>query len=84
MADQPGRDAKRRHRRAFGERIRVLRLPTGLSQEALAAKAGLHRTYIDSVERGERNISLDNLYALAEVLEVDVRELFGPIIEPRC
>lgn len=76
MADQPGREARNRHRRAFGERVRQLRLPTGLSQEALAAKAGLHRTYVGSVERGERNISLDNIHVLAEALEVDVCELF--------
>jgi len=57
-------------------RVRQLRLLTGLSQEALAAKAGLRRTYVGSVERGERNISLDNIYVLAEALEMDVCELF--------
>lgn len=64
------------HRLAFGQRIRELRKQRGLSQEALAEKAGLHRTYVGSVERGERNISLDNIYVLSDALEVSVRSLF--------
>lgn len=65
-----------RHRRDFGERIRALRAERGLSQEALAERAGLHRTYVGSVERGERNIGLDNIYALANALAVEARDLF--------
>ena len=61
---------------AFGARVRGLRQATGLSQEELAEKAELHRTYIGSVERGERSISLENIHALARALNVDVCRLF--------
>ena len=64
-------------RRAFGERVRELRRVRGLSQEALAEHAGLHRTYVGSVERGERNISLDNIHALADALEVAAPDLLA-------
>ncbi len=60
----------------FGKRLRQLRLAKDLSQEDLAFRAGLHRTYVSSVERGERNVSLINIYKLAEALEVSVTELF--------
>lgn len=60
---------------AFGHRIRELRLQLGLSQEALAELAGVHRTYMGSVERGERNVSLDNIYRFADALGVDAGEL---------
>lgn len=49
----------------------------GLSQEQLADKAGLHRTYIGSVERGERNLALGNVYALADALNVPVADLLA-------
>ena len=61
----------------FGQRVRVLRELTGLSQEALAAKAGIHRTYMGGIERGERNICLRNIIRLAEALGVPPRNLFG-------
>jgi transcriptional regulator with XRE-family HTH domain len=60
----------------FGERVRAFRERAGLSQEGLAAKAGIHRTYIGSVERGERNICLRNIIRLAEALGVHPRDLF--------
>ncbi len=53
-----------------GMRIRELRLVKGFSQEALADEAGVHRTYMGSVERGERNISLDNIVKIARALKV--------------
>jgi transcriptional regulator with XRE-family HTH domain len=62
-------------RLAFGLRLRDLRSQRGLSQEALAAEAGLDRTYISSCERGRRNISLENIYRLAEALGVQPDEL---------
>ena len=61
----------------FGTRIRVLRERAGLSQEALAAKAGIHRTYMGGVERGERNPCLKNILRLADALGVSAAELFG-------
>lgn len=57
-------------RREFGRRLRQLRLDRGLSQEALADLAEIHRTYIGSVERGERNIALDNINAIADALKI--------------
>jgi transcriptional regulator with XRE-family HTH domain len=61
----------------FGERVRELRKQQGLSQEALALACDLDRTYIGGVERGERNISLLNIYKIAEALRVNVGELFN-------
>lgn len=68
-------DALTSRLQAFGSAIRVLRQQRGLSQEALADAAGLHRTYIGSVERGERNLALGNCYALADALGIKLAEL---------
>ncbi len=62
--------------RQFGARIRVLRQQKGLTQEALALQAGLDRTYVGGVERGERNISLQNVAKLATALGVSLDHLF--------
>lgn len=61
----------------FGQRVRALRERTGLSQEALAAKAGIHRTYMGGIERGERNLCLRNILRLAAALGVHPRDLFS-------
>ncbi len=63
-------------RLAFGRRVRALRLAAGLSQEHLADKAGLHRTYVSSLERGLRNVGLDNILRLAEALQIPPSTLF--------
>lgn len=62
-------------KRIFAQRLRQIRQIRGLSQEELADMAGLHRTYVGSVERSERNISIDNMERLAKALEVDITEL---------
>ena len=57
--------------------MKQLRLSRGLSQEKLAARAGLHPNYIGSVERAERNISIDNIERIAKALMVPVAELLS-------
>ena len=57
--------------------LRAERASRGLSQEQLADMAGLHRTYVGSVERAERNVSLDNVERLAMALEVDISALLN-------
>jgi transcriptional regulator with XRE-family HTH domain len=64
---------------AFGRRVRDLRKARGLSQEELAERAGLHRTYVGGIERGERNPSLVNIGQIVQALGVNVRELFEPL-----
>lgn len=63
------------YRLVFARRLRQTRNKQGLSQEDLARKCGLHRTYVGSVERGERNISIDNMERLATALSVSLLEL---------
>ncbi len=59
----------------FARNVRRLRSATGLSQEQLASRAGLHRTYVSSIERGQRNVSLENIFAIAQALGCDPRDL---------
>ena len=60
----------------FGRKTRELRVAAGLSQEALAEKAGLHRTYVGMIERAEKNITLANIEKIARALGVSIREMF--------
>jgi len=60
----------------FGQRVRDLRQARGMSQEQLAELAGVHRTYMSSLERGQRNVGLDNILAIAAALGVPTSDLF--------
>jgi transcriptional regulator with XRE-family HTH domain len=60
----------------FGERVRELRLKAGLSQEALAELAGIHRNYLGETERGVRNVALKNILKIAAALHVHPTKLF--------
>lgn len=62
---------------SLGEAIRALRVARGFSQETLAEEAGLHRTYVGSVERGERNVAYLNIRAIAGALDVRASELIA-------
>ena len=63
----------------FAFNLRRLRTAAGLSQEELADRAGLHRTYISSIERGQRNISLKNIFVIANALGTQSGELLAPV-----
>jgi transcriptional regulator with XRE-family HTH domain len=62
-------------RKAFGANVRARRGYLGISQEQLSFRSGLHRTYVGSVERGERNVSLENIFLLAHALECSPKSL---------
>ena len=63
-------------KKIFGARVRALRTEKGWSQEYFAFECGLHRTYIGAVERGERNVSLENIKKIANTFKIDIAELF--------
>ncbi len=62
--------------KVFAHNVRKYRTEKGLSQEALAEKADLHRTYICAVEREKRSIALDNVQKIADALEIETYMLF--------
>ena len=66
----------KKYLKAFGARVRQLRLQAGFSQEAFALEIGLDRTYMGGIERGERNVALLNIYKIAHGLRVPVAKLF--------
>lgn len=61
----------------FGLRVKELRLKSGLSQEALAFKAGIDRTYMTGVENGKRNVSAKNMEKIINALELPVPDFFN-------
>jgi transcriptional regulator with XRE-family HTH domain len=71
----PDKDVRLR----FGRRLRELRQQRNLSQEELAFRAGLHRTYLSSLERGERNVALLNIQKLAKAFDLRINELLEGI-----
>ena len=70
--------------KVFSHNVRMYRNRLGLSQETIAFRAGLHRTYISAVERGKRSISLDNIQKIADALEIETYLLFIDSINPIC
>ncbi len=60
----------------FAKRVRELRTERGWSQDDLADAAGLHRTYIGTIERAEQSIGLDNIEKIAKALKISIAELF--------
>lgn len=66
-------------RKRFGERFRLLRVASGLSQEAFADKVGFARTYMSRIETGRANVSLDAIETLASGLNISVSELFSEL-----
>ena len=65
----------------FGKAVRMLRTELKISQEDFAERAGLHRTYISDLERGKRNVSLENIERLARALNLTISELLQRVDE---
>lgn len=60
----------------FGKKVRDERTKLGISQEELAARAGMHRTYIGMIERAEKNITLENIEKLCKALNLGIGDFF--------
>ena len=61
----------------FGQKVRSERTKLALSQEELASRAGVHRTYIGMIERGEKNITLENIEKIAKALKINISDFFN-------
>ena len=66
-------------KKKFGKQVKKFRLEKGLSQEALANQADLDRTYIPSIEKGDRNVSITVIEKIAKALQVKIVELLDEI-----
>lgn len=62
--------------KVFGTNLKKYRLVLGLSQEEFAEKCGLHRTYVSSIERFQRNVSIENVQRIADALDIETYKLF--------
>ena len=60
---------------AFGKRVRELRKSKGISQERLAEMAGIDRSYMGNIERGEKNVTLKKAYEVCDALDVEIQDL---------
>lgn len=60
----------------FGQKVRDERTKLGISQEELAARAGVHRTYIGMIERAEKNITLENIEKVCKALHLSISDFF--------
>ncbi len=69
-------------RERFGDAVRARREELGLTQEDLADRAGIHRTYLSDIERGTRNVSLVNIERVAAALVVTMSDLFARVERP--
>jgi transcriptional regulator with XRE-family HTH domain len=63
-------------KQTFGEKVKILRIKRGWSQEKLALNAELDRTYIPGIEKGKRNVSITVIQKLAEAFNIEITELF--------
>lgn len=72
-----GKRTKQDIKSRFGAAVKRRRYEIGVSQEALAERAGLHRTYVADIERGARNLALENIEKLALALEISISDLFA-------
>ncbi len=61
----------------FGDKVRAERTRLKISQEELAVRANVHRTYIGMIERGEKNITLENIEKIAKALKISLKDLFN-------
>lgn len=66
----------------FGKVVRKKRIEMGLSQEELAHEAGVHRTYVGMIERGEKNITLENISKISNAFKISISELFINLENP--
>lgn len=78
MSRAPSKEKSLSLRLVFARNIRLARIHAGISQEGLAAEAGLDRAFVGTLERGQRNISIDNVELIAQAIGIPAHELLNP------